>query len=152
MCGMTKKSAFKAWIPAVVVLSVILVLFLGAFFLIRFGNFDLDFNFNFSGLGDGVKEFFNSTIIIKDKSSNDLDFGEYFYQNAPGYITAREIACENAGGRWLQKPDKVGCYNIPAWNYTYMCSTGEVRALRAICINIQGVFFCGADEVSCERI
>lgn len=85
-----------------------------------------------------------------DEISPNMDLCRTFTQNYPTYFFVREHNCELAGGDWVCKTDKIGCYDITYWDHATMCGTTEVQALKAACSTLGGSWTCTAIEVSCE--
>lgn len=81
---------------------------------------------------------------------NSVNFCEFF-SRYPAYIDNRSTNCQLAGGDWVCEANRVGCYNIPVWDYARGCSGTEATLWNTDCQGTDGSWTCNAHEVSCER-
>lgn len=105
------------------------------------------------GASDDVTSEDGEPIVIQQYIENDDDVNlcELYTENFESYINNRSINCEAAGGNWLCEDDRIGCYDIPTWNYLVACISNEVKLMKLVCETAGADYDCGAHTVNCEN-
>lgn len=139
------------WTAIVIVALVIIgiLLYTGKLNITRTGDGGIDIDIDLSAQRGQAAD---NGDIEGDKDSSSIDVCQSFTENYPTYFFVREQNCHLAGGSWLCKRDKLGCYDITFWDHATMCGTNEIQVLKGMCTTLGGKWTCTATEVSCELL
>ena len=142
---MAKKKQTKKW-------GIFIILFLIALGVFLYWD-GTQFNLTTNSNEYIVNNYPNEENPYGNSQGSSFDVCKYYTMNYPTYFFVKQAQCSNKDGDYKCNANRLGCYDIPAWDSS-VCNgeNAQVQLLETSCYQMGGAFTCNENEISCEMI